>query len=305
MLTLRHNVDRIVDDQMCFCSTEILWRQNLWCVKQHAFGAQSPKPQCRCFLMVPELRWTETSFTATILLSLAFTLKPPSGSEHGVFCQLMSVLYHLCVCVCVCVCDVQLEHVIVEFPRKDFPDERPPPFQDHFFLNLSHHHFSPLTILVIGRTWGTLQQKSIPSYFGVNEPLIKDYPLLRPFLLGVQFSSVPWLIGSWWGQSEMTQQRSSSSLCCRRPLWTVLAWAGMSTLWCYLQSGVPLKQPVLLLLPEQTGIVYHFEEMMCILGLKCVCVCGGGSDMLCAVDWESVCWLGMQSSPHSSRHDTW
>ena len=44
------------------------------------------------------------------------------------------------------------------------------------------------------------------------------------------FQSLDWLgrRGSWW----TTQQRSFSSISCRRPLWAVLAWAGMSTFWC-------------------------------------------------------------------------
>ena len=46
----------------------------------------------------------------------------------------------------------------------------------------------------------------------------------------VQFSPLPdWSIGGTWGT---IQQRSSSSLFCRRPSWAVLARAGMSTLWC-------------------------------------------------------------------------
>ena len=46
----------------------------------------------------------------------------------------------------------------------------------------------------------------------------------------VQFSPLPdWsIVGTW----ETIQQRSSSSLFCRRPSWAVLARAGMSTLWC-------------------------------------------------------------------------
>ena len=32
------------------------------------------------------------------------------------------------------------------------------------------------------------------------------------------------------------QWKSSSSLFCRRPFWAVLAWAGMSTFWCYPSS---------------------------------------------------------------------
>ena len=48
-----------------------------------------------------------------------------------------------------------------------------------------------------------------------------------------QFSSVPWPIGSSGGTWRTIQQRSSSSLFCRRPLPAVLAWAGIySTLWC-------------------------------------------------------------------------
>ena len=48
--------------------------------------------------------------------------------------------------------------------------------------------------------------------------------------LTVQFSPLTdWVIGGrTWG---MIQQRSSSSLFCRRPLWAAVAWAGMSTLW--------------------------------------------------------------------------
>ena len=34
----------------------------------------------------------------------------------------------------------------------------------------------------------------------------------------------------------MIQQRSSSRLFCRRPLWAVLAWAGMFSLWCFPSS---------------------------------------------------------------------
>ena len=46
----------------------------------------------------------------------------------------------------------------------------------------------------------------------------------------VQFSSsTDWVVRGTWG---MIQQRSSSRLFCRRPLWAVLAWAGMFTLWC-------------------------------------------------------------------------
>ena len=52
------------------------------------------------------------------------------------------------------------------------------------------------------------------------------------FFYSVQFSSVPltdWVVGGIWGT---IRQRSSSSLFCRRPLWTILSWAGMSTFWC-------------------------------------------------------------------------
>ena len=51
----------------------------------------------------------------------------------------------------------------------------------------------------------------------------------------LQFSSVQsspltvWVIRGTWGT---VHQKSSSSLLRRRPLWAVLAWAGMSTLWC-------------------------------------------------------------------------
>ena len=50
----------------------------------------------------------------------------------------------------------------------------------------------------------------------------------------VQFSLLSdWLAGGTW---ETSQQRSSSSLFFRRPLWADLAWAGMSILWCCLSS---------------------------------------------------------------------
>ena len=46
----------------------------------------------------------------------------------------------------------------------------------------------------------------------------------------VQFSPLTDNVVGWiWGA---IQQRSSSSLFCRRPLWAVQVWAGMSTLWC-------------------------------------------------------------------------
>ena len=49
----------------------------------------------------------------------------------------------------------------------------------------------------------------------------------------VPFDSVPWPIESWGGGTSGTiQQRSSFSLFCWRSLWAVLAWAGISTLWC-------------------------------------------------------------------------
>ena len=46
----------------------------------------------------------------------------------------------------------------------------------------------------------------------------------------VQFTPLTdWVVGGTWGT---IQQRSSSSLFCRRPSPAVLAWAGMSTFWC-------------------------------------------------------------------------
>ena len=45
----------------------------------------------------------------------------------------------------------------------------------------------------------------------------------------VQFSALTdWVVEGTWGT---IQQRSSSSFYCRRPMWTVLALAGMSTFW--------------------------------------------------------------------------
>ena len=57
----------------------------------------------------------------------------------------------------------------------------------------------------------------------------------RPQMRGVLLvsPSVDWVVGGTWGT---IQQRSSSRLFCTRPLWAVLAWAGMSTLWCWLSS---------------------------------------------------------------------
>ena len=53
-------------------------------------------------------------------------------------------------------------------------------------------------------------------------------------VMKVQFNSVQSLgrLGRPGGTWGTIQQTSSSSLFCRRPLWAVLAWAGMSTLWC-------------------------------------------------------------------------
>ena len=46
----------------------------------------------------------------------------------------------------------------------------------------------------------------------------------------VQFSPLTdWVVGGTWGT---IQQKTSSSLFCRRPLWAILAWTGMSTRWC-------------------------------------------------------------------------
>ena len=53
-------------------------------------------------------------------------------------------------------------------------------------------------------------------------------------ILSVQFSLLTnWVVGD----MRTIQQRSSSSLFGRRPLWAVLAWTGMSTLW-FCSSGI-------------------------------------------------------------------
>ena len=45
----------------------------------------------------------------------------------------------------------------------------------------------------------------------------------------VQFSTLTeWVVGGTW---RTIQQRPSTSLFCGRPLWAVVAWAGMSSLW--------------------------------------------------------------------------
>ena len=57
----------------------------------------------------------------------------------------------------------------------------------------------------------------------VNKPLEDQFS-------SVQFSPLTyWVVGGTWGT---IQHRPFSSLFRRRPLWAVLAWAGMSTLWC-------------------------------------------------------------------------
>ena len=56
----------------------------------------------------------------------------------------------------------------------------------------------------------------------------------------VQFSSVPWPIGSL-GRHEGPFSTSSSSLFCRKPLCPVLAWARKSTLWL-LPEEVPVDR---------------------------------------------------------------
>ena len=64
-----------------------------------------------------------------------------------------------------------------------------------------------------------------------NEYLTKDHLSLKTtfvWLLG-QFSSLTdWVV---WRSGRTIQQWSSSSLFCRRPLWAVLARAGIPTLW--------------------------------------------------------------------------
>ena len=53
----------------------------------------------------------------------------------------------------------------------------------------------------------------------------------------LQFSFLTdWIVGGTW---QTIQHRFSSSVFCRKPLWTVLAWAGMSTL-CVVHPAFPL-----------------------------------------------------------------
>ena len=64
--------------------------------------------------------------------------------------------------------------------------------------------------------------------------------ILRWLFAVIQFSSVQsfdWFGLRGWGTWGTIQQRSCSSLFCRRPLWVVLAFAGMSTLW-YCPSSI-------------------------------------------------------------------
>ena len=58
------------------------------------------------------------------------------------------------------------------------------------------------------------------------------YLYARTVVLCTQFSLVPLPTGSSGGAWGAIQQRSCSSVSCRRPLWAVLAWARMSSLWC-------------------------------------------------------------------------
>ena len=79
-------------------------------------------------------------------------------------------------------------------------------------------------------------------------------PLVHVSTVTFQFSSVSWL-DKWSGES-------SSRLLCRRPLWTFLAWAGMSTLWCYpfrISSATQgaLKDGF----GESVAAVWHFRTM--------------------------------------------
>ena len=63
-----------------------------------------------------------------------------------------------------------------------------------------------------------------------------EYGKMRWTELGRQFSSLTdWVVGAREGRGRALgtiQQRSSSGLFCRRPLWTALAWKGMSSFWC-------------------------------------------------------------------------
>ena len=79
-------------------------------------------------------------------------------------------------------------------------------------------------------------------------------PLVHVSTVTFQFSSVSWL-DKWSGES-------SSRLLCRRPLWTFLAWAGMSTLWCYPFRIFSATQGALKVgFGESVAAVWHFRTM--------------------------------------------
>ena len=55
-------------------------------------------------------------------------------------------------------------------------------------------------------------------------------------------NSVPWLIGSSRGQEGRFSRDPLPVFFCRKPLWAILVWAGISTLW-YCQSSIFLCRP--------------------------------------------------------------
>ena len=63
------------------------------------------------------------------------------------------------------------------------------------------------------------------------------------FYVSVKFSLVQfltdWVVGGGGGTWQTIQQRSFPSLYCRRPLWAVLEWPGISNLWCCPSSISP------------------------------------------------------------------
>ena len=77
----------------------------------------------------------------------------------------------------------------------------------------------PVLILKTGESWPSMTHKlSIHLCTSVQ-------------FGSVRFSSLTtWVMGD--GAWRMYLQRSSPRLPCRRPLWSVLAWAGTCTLWC-------------------------------------------------------------------------
>ena len=90
--------------------------------------------------------------------------------------------------------------------------------------------------------------KSTPKWLSPNEFKfkVKRYFCSIDIVRTTMFSSVPWSIALSGGHEGWFSRDPLASLFCRRSLWAVLAWAGLSSLWCCpssISSAKPWHHP--------------------------------------------------------------